>query len=134
MNILSFKGQGMDYEPNKFSDIGNYCIRTTFTNLEGKQYYIQLGCAPRRNQKRKITSEWALSINSLLNLEKIEGYEEEKRVMKPNYITQLDYTKKDITQWINENLNCDFDTIEVIALPFYQELKKARSAATETSV
>lgn len=110
MKILYFEGAGMDYETNEHSNVGNYRIRTAFTNNDGIQYYIELGRAARRNKKYKTTSEWALRIDHLFKL--VHGGYEIKKDW--NSIAQLNYTNEDITKWINENLNCSFDTIQVL--------------------
>jgi hypothetical protein len=120
MKTLYFEGAGMDFyeEAAKQSDVGNFRIRTAFTNDEGIQYYIELGRTNRHGYKgksKKLTtlSEWALRVDHLFDLaDRDKEFYEMKRDYKE--ISQLDYTKADITKWINENLNCSFDTIEVL--------------------
>lgn len=125
MKILFFEGAGMDYEINQMSNIGNYRIRTAFKNNDGIQYYIELGRGVKpikKNGKYYIDGEWALYINHLFKLEdrfKL-GLEHGAYELSGNYVTNthFEYTKEDITKWINENLNCDFDSIEVLDM-FY---------------
>nr|WP_156736427.1 hypothetical protein [Mycobacterium sp. E3298] len=149
MKTLYFEGAGMDYEANENSNVGNYRIRTAFTNKLGEEFYIELGRGYRRNEKGKTISEWALRIDFLFSFEdqrKREAAEQfnrdlyieyrknnisyekwqNKKVIEPPYnrklnhldISKTDYTKESITEWINANLNCDFDTIEVLDM-FY---------------
>lgn len=111
--VLYFEGAGMDYELNNYSDVCNYRIRTSFFNNEGIQYYIELGRSWRPTNKKKINFEWALRIDHLFLVEDrdSDNYEISTDWKK---IRELDYTTKDITKWINENLNCSFETIQVL--------------------
>jgi hypothetical protein len=149
MKTLYFEGAGMDYEATQESNVGNYRIRTAFKNLDGEEFYIELGNGYRRNEKGKTITEWALRIDFLFSMEdhrKLEAAEQynrdlyiayrknkmsyaeylQKKVIEPPYnrklnhleIIEVDYTKEGITQWINDNLNCDFDTIQVLDM-FY---------------
>lgn len=117
--VLYFEGAGMDFETNQHSDVGNHRIRTAFTNDEGDLYYIELGNAIRRNKKGVAVSNWGLRIDHLFKIEdrhkeelNIGGYEIKT---DHNEIAELNYTTDAITKWINENLNCSFDTIEVLS-------------------
>jgi len=117
--ILYFEGAGMDYEVGQHSDVGNYRIRTAFTNDEGIEYYIELGRATKRNKKGVVINDWGLRIDHLFKIEdrhkeelSLGGYE-----IKTDHkeIAKLNYTTKSITNWINTNLNCSFGTIEVLS-------------------
>lgn len=121
-NILYFEGAGMDFygeEQTKFSDVGNFRIRTAFKNNYGIPFYIELGSTYTYNPKNnKEIIDWNLRIDHLFKLEDrfkgeyiTGGYE-----IKTNHleIRKLHYTKETITKWINENLNCSFDTIQVL--------------------
>lgn len=125
MKTLYFEGAGMDYTPNEFSNVGNYRIRTAFLNNDGKAIYIELGrCNRYRNtslkgnkplKKKIVVSEWALNIDHLFFI--VEGEDENKTSIPHNWHEIRDnfnYTNEDITKWINETLNCNFDTMEVL--------------------
>lgn len=131
-NILYFEGAGMNFydkEQTDFSDVGNFRIRTSFKNLDGIQFYIELGNCPRYNDKHKKISDWGLRIDHLFKVEEKNIYEEIKKTTLAMFhndyeyemprdnleIRKLDYTKSSITKWINENLNCDFDSIQVLS-------------------
>src|SRR5690606_40325772 len=114
--ILYFEGAGMDFygkEQTDYSDVGNFRIRTAFKNNDDIAYYIELGNCPRYNEKHKKISDFALRIDHLFKIE--DRYKEELSLggyeinVDHKKLRQLDYTKKDITKWINENLNCNFD-------------------------
>lgn len=148
MNILYFEGAGMDYT-SEHSNVGNYRIRTAFKNLDGVEYYLELGRGHRRNEKGKTVSEWALYIDHLFSFEDLKKHEEavkfnnklyieyrknnlsmddylSAKIPEPSYdqrlnhleTNQTDYTKEGIAEWINNNLNCDFDSIQVLDM-FY---------------
>lgn len=123
---LYFEGAGLDFYESCPSDVGNYRIRTAFKNLNGDSIYIELGrssrfCQVGKNgktlKKPKLVSEWALHIDYVFEI--VPGEKDNCNNSRINYDWQhikdnYDYTKSDITRWINENLNCDFDTIEVL--------------------
>jgi len=123
-NVLYFEGAGMNFyseEQTNYSDVGNFRIRTAFKNLDGTSFYIELGNCPRfenKGKKMKVVTDFALRIEHLFKLEdrfkeelEMGGYEMKKNHLE---IRKLDYTKSSITKWINENLNCNFDTIQVL--------------------
>ncbi|MCM3227547.1 hypothetical protein [Terribacillus saccharophilus] len=120
MKILYFEGAGWDFyseEQTAFSDVGNFRIRTAFKNLDGTKIYIELTNGARHDttkEKPVVLTQFALYIS---HLSKIDGTDDEnKRCIKHDWkaVRLLNYTKEDITRWINENLNCDFDTISVL--------------------
>ena len=109
LKILYFEGAGMEiYEEG--SNVGNYRIRTAFLNNEGKAIYIELG-GHKFNDKK--VSYWRTHLDYLHYITE-DG---ENESIKFNYLEIRDnvkYTKESITKWINKNLNCNFDTIEVL--------------------
>lgn len=122
-NVLYFEGAGMDFygEAIKQSDVGNFRIRTAFTNNDGKKIYIELGNGARwgykstRSKKKTCISKWALHISHMHEITDGDDDENKNRISHDRQATVLlDYSKEDITKWINENLNCSFDTIEVL--------------------
>lgn len=120
MNILYFEGAGwpMNDEDNKMSDVGNYRIRTAFKNNDGVPYYIELmnGFIYDKSKKLERFSlvidfcfEIPASIDDEIDYDKV--FDRTKDHLK---VREYNYTKEDITKWINENLNCSFDTIEIL--------------------
>lgn len=123
MKTLYFEGAGMDFydEAAKHSNVGNFRIRTVFSNLDGKQIYLEMGRGSSygykgRSKKLKVISEWALYIASMHEV--TGGPDDENNSRIPydwrDVRDNNSFSKEDITAWINKNLNCDFETIEVI--------------------
>lgn len=120
--VLYFEGAGMDFyeEASNVSDVGNFRIRTSFKNLDGEQYFIELGNCPRYDMtktKPKVITNYALHISCLFKVtedKNIDDENENRVKFDWKSVRYLDYSKVDITKWINENLNCDFDTIQVL--------------------
>lgn len=121
--VLYFEGVGVDFyseEQTNYSDVGNFRIRTAFKNLDGKQIYIEMGNCIRHdwtNKKPKKITDFALRIDHLFEIVHNNGSDDENKtgiVFNWKSVQKLNYTKQDITKWINENLNCDFDTIQVL--------------------
>jgi hypothetical protein len=123
MKTLYFEGAGMNFygEQPDHIDVGNFRIRTSFKNLDGKQIYLEMGNGHRHDltkKKPKIITKWALHIDFVHEVTsdpKIDDCNKsriayDRKHTNDNYM----YTKADITRWVNENLNCDFDTIEVL--------------------
>ncbi|HBH4055627.1 TPA: hypothetical protein KSL57_001774 [Clostridioides difficile] len=102
--ILLFEGAGMNiYEEG--SDVGNYRIRTAFIDDNGDKIYLELG-GNLQNCKTAKRFGWYthISVSTDENVSRI----------KLNNTFFKGYSKMDLTNYINENLNCNFDTIEVL--------------------
>ncbi|MCC0669266.1 MULTISPECIES: hypothetical protein [unclassified Clostridioides] len=108
--ILLFEGAGMDiYEDG--SDVGNHRIRTAFINDNGDKIYLELG-GNLQNCKTSKRFGWYTHIDHCFNLS-VSTDENVSRI-KLNNTFFKGYSKRDLTNYINENLNCKFDTIEVL--------------------
>lgn len=121
MKILSFEGAGMDYEGNNLnqSNVLNHRIRTSFYNNDGEQIYLELGNTYMRDKKGKATEKMGTHVDFCFKVpkdknEEIQYHEIFNRAKEHLELTNMDYTKENIANWINENLNCNFDTIEVL--------------------
>src|SRR5699024_1859310 len=120
-NILYFEGSGMFFNnrelESSLSDVGNFRIRTRFKNLDGRQIYLELGngqeLGKRNTLKRMfLTVEFCFYVPQ--GKEEI-NYHELYDIRKEHLKTRkIDYTKNNISKWINENLNCNFDGMEVL--------------------
>ena len=109
-DILLFEGAGMDiYEEG--SDVGNYRIRTAFIDGNGNKIYLELG-GNLQNCKTSKRFGWYTHIDYCFNLS-VSTDENISRIKLKNTFFK-GYSKKDLTNYINENFNCKFDTIEVL--------------------
>lgn len=121
-SILYFEGAGMDFYSNiqtDFSDVGNFRIRTAFKNLDGEEIYLEMSSGARFDfsykKPRKLT-DFALYIDYVHKVEKGEkGDQVDIRIeYDKEKIKEYNYTIEDITKWINENLNCNFEGIGLL--------------------
>lgn len=119
--VLYFEGAGWDFhEEENFanSDVGNFRIRTSFLNNNGEQIYIEMGNTVQYDKKGKNVERYGLWVDFCFkvpsNGEEIQYHEIYKRHIEHLENRKLDYSKEAITKWINERLNCDFDTIHVL--------------------
>ena len=109
-NIILFEGAGMNiYEEG--SDVGNYRIRTAFIDGNGNKIYLELG-GTLYNGKTSKRFGWYTHIDHCFNLS-VATDENISRIKLKNTFFK-GYSKKDLTNYINENFNCKFDTIEVL--------------------
>ncbi|SDX94407.1 hypothetical protein [Thermoactinomyces sp. DSM 45892] len=119
MRILYFEGVGNPFSSEVVGDLRNYRIRTAFSNLDGIAYYVELSATPRykKNSYKEIKDQArALSVPHLYKIgDVVEGLKQCHEVERNfDKIYKLDYTKASITEWINEVVNCQFDSVEVL--------------------
>ena len=113
---LYFEGAGMDYT-NLHSDIGNYRIRTAFTNNEGKQIYLEIsGHEFTEGKGKKKTKIWKTSFD---HVHYITGDNDDcnKNSIKVDWQvirSNCKYTKEDLIKYINQICNTSFEDMEVL--------------------
>lgn len=107
---LLFEGAGMDI-CEKGSDVENYRIRTAFINNDGDKIYLELG-GNIQNCKSAKRFGWYTHIDHAFNIS--ESADENISRINLNNTFFKGYSKEDLTKYINENFNCNFDTIEVL--------------------
>lgn len=120
--VLYFEGAGMDFyskEQTKHSDIGNFRIRTSFLNNFGQQIYLEIMNGYVYDKKGKNIERFSMHIDFCFEVpedkeEEIQYHKIYNRNKDHLQTREYDYTKHDITKWINDNLNCSFDTIQVL--------------------
>ena len=119
--VLYFEGAGMDFEQSELngSDVLNHRIRTSFINNDGEQIYLEMGNTYKRDKKGKATEKMGTWVDFCFKVpsnkdDEIKYHEIFKRHEEHLELGKMDYTKENITKWINELLNCDFDTIHVL--------------------
>jgi len=114
---LYFEGAGWSDADISKNTIGNCRVRTAFINNEGRKIYFEASAATIYNEKNKkeIERYW-LYINHVFYITGDEDDCNNNRIkfdwqdLRENY----NYSKEDITKWINKNLNCNFETIKVL--------------------
>lgn len=122
MKTLYFEGAGMDFytdENWKHSDVGNFRIRAAFKNDEGAKFYLEIMNGTVYNKKKEV-ERYSLVIDYCFEVPTNKDEEiQYNKIFNKNEdhltVCKLNYTKKDITKWINKTLNCSFDTIEVLS-------------------
>ncbi|MEK4025476.1 hypothetical protein [Sporosarcina sp. FSL W7-1283] len=116
---LYFERAGMDFYSNEQtdqSDVGNFRIRTSFFDNDGVQHYVEVsnGHRPKKNNKSK--DEYYLSVQHFFDVgEQLDN--PNRKVCKEfddHYLRTLDYTKENIIKLINDNLNCNFESMVVL--------------------
>ena len=117
MRTLYFEGAGWDKADVSIATIGNCRCRTAFKNDEGKKIYLEISVGTQ--MKKKIIERYWLHIDFahyITNDPKIDDCNNSRihhdwMKTKENY----DYSIEDITKWINKNLHCSFDNINVLS-------------------
>lgn len=118
--VLYFEGAGMDFKENNLnqSDVLNHRIRTSFINNNGEQIYLEMGNTYKRDNKGKSTEKMGTWVDFCHKVptdgEETKYNEIYSRTKEHLELGKMDYTTENITKWINEKLNCSFDTIHVI--------------------
>ena len=108
LKVLYFEGAGMNtYESGE--DVGNHRIRTAFLNNEGKAIYLEI-IGHKFNDKK--CNYWQSHVDYVFYIPGSE--DEEKKYLHFDNFKKEGYTKEKIIKWINENLNCNFDTMMVL--------------------
>lgn len=116
--VLYFEGAGWEDADISKATIGNCRIRTAFINNKGKKIYLEISAVPI--YKGKIIEGYRMHIDHVFYITDDKDDCNNNRIsfdwknIRDNY----NYSKEDITKWINKHLDCSFDTIEV--LPQYE--------------
>ena len=102
---LLFEGAG--WEKAESNDVGNCRIRTRIKNNEGRVIYLEMGTCNRQGNFLQIHISHCFDVkdqesNHTKDLCQFEGVQYHK------------YTKANILQFVNRELNCSFDEMEVI--------------------
>lgn len=120
MKTLIFEGAGWEEaESSILSGVGNCRIRTRIKNNIGRVIYLEMGgFEVSKNEKREMYKNlnFASHVNHCF-------YNDAKWDTRSNHSAGLrhiehtatfEYNKENVLKFVNENLNCSFDNIEVI--------------------
>lgn len=117
MNTLIFEGAGWEgAESSIKSGVGNCRIRTRIRNNDGRVIYLEMGgmlkqdpyhhngyrSAGRVDHCFYADSKWDSNRSYSESLREVEGWR------------NFEYSKESILKFVNENLNCSFESMEVI--------------------
>ena len=108
MKTLIFEGAGWeDADSSKATDVGNCRIRTAFTNNNGKTIYLELSSMEVHDKKAIV------GYNTYLHdcFEVAYGSNYGRKYRRGTDIGE--YSKVNILAWVNANLNCSFDEMQV---------------------
>lgn len=108
--VLYFEGAGMDFN-EEGSNVGNYRIRTAFLNNDGQEIYLELS-GTFFDDKKNNRFGWKTFITDCFNLTISTDQNESSIQLKTRTIEG--YSKENIIRWVNENLNCSFESMEVL--------------------
>lgn len=114
MKTLVFEGAGMNIG---LSDINNCRLRTRIENKEGRIIYLELGGL----KPYEYTPNYLKMFNVFTHIDHL-FYEDILIEARNNHSPELDfltkqsfeYNKKNIINFVNYNLNCDFEEMIVL--------------------
>lgn len=119
MKTLLFEGVGWaDADISKATDVGNCRIRTRLRNNVGRVIYLEILCCHFEN--KNIMPKWMGSYNYGAIIDSIFYYDawwdrnrNLSRDLQALTDIHFEYNKANILKFVNDNLNCSFDNIEV---------------------
>ena len=111
-NILIFEGAG-----SEMFEVGNCRIRTRIRNIEGRLIYLEILGFQNTNR----TPNYAKGLNIVGHVDCC-FYADHTRDTRNNNSSKLahitkfhfEYNKENILKLVNEDLNCNFDSLEVV--------------------
>ena len=116
-NNLLFVGMGW-HKAESGGNVGNCRIRTIFKNNDNKNIFVEFGSGHSFNKSDK---------KNYLNFDFCFIVEEEEKDTKYNYLNlesstwnkQIEYTKENILNFVNKELNCSFSNMFVDNFDIY---------------
>jgi len=116
--VLYFEGAGWEgADVSQNTDVTNCRIRTRIRNKEGRLIYLELGCcevtknSPKRYQGLKYATHFDSIFYDDASWDKRRNYSQNLSHLEKE---TFEYNKANILKFINDKLNCDFETMEVI--------------------
>jgi hypothetical protein len=119
---LYFEGAGWSGADISQRTIGNCRIRTGFTNNEGRKIYLEITGYEKSANDKKIDRYSEYQVGEAIGFVDYCFYIDteskdpcnECRIKDIEHNAKFAYTKEGITEFINKNLKCSFETIEVL--------------------
>lgn len=121
-SILYFEGAGWEDANISKKTIGNCRIRTAFKNNEGRRIYLEMSAYEKSNNDKKINRYSEYQVGDVIGFVNYCFYIDTESkdpcnecvIRDIEHDTKIAYTKEAITKMINQELNCNFETIEVL--------------------
>ena len=121
MKTLIFEGAGWaGADTSKGTDVTNCRIRTRIRNNNGRLVYLEMGCC-HFDKKTKYIPKYAEGLEYATHIDSVHFVDAkwDKRTCHSSSLSHLtevhfEYNKENIIKYVNDNLNCSFDKIEVI--------------------
>ena len=109
MKTLIFEGAGMDWKETGL----NHRIRTRFTNIEGRVIYFEMtGCEQNKYNKIPWLYTGFVSHCFYYDVAEDKSRNYSKDLVKIEH-EKCEYSKEGVLNFINRNLNCDFDDLVI---------------------
>lgn len=116
MNVLIFEGAG--WAKAEHNGVGNCRIRTRIKNRDGRLIYLEMG----GNQFSKVVMpKYAEGLNFVARIDHCYYSDAEwdsrscySKALEHLRFKNFEYTKENILDFVNESLNCSFDSMEVV--------------------
>lgn len=109
-NTLIFEGAGWD-KCDSCTDIGNCRIRTRIKNNDGEIIYLEMhGRAKSKYGKNEMNWPDFVGFVSHCHIDDNDC----SKYRKFELGTRINWQAKYLLEWVNENLNCSFDSLSVI--------------------
>ena len=108
MKVLKFEGAGC--VPT--NDVENCRIRTTFKNDRGEEIYLEMNGHNSHSNSPGHVGKFHGFISHLFFTKDVQSNYSPELSDKSKYV--FEYSKQNILRFINRELNCSFDTIEIL--------------------
>lgn len=120
MKTLVFEGAGWaDADSSKATDIGNCRIRTRLRNNKGRVIYLEI-ISGHYDSNSKHIPEYAKGLNYVAFIDAVfytdakwDNNRNVSRELQPLTDKHFEYNKQNLLKFVNENLDCSFDSVEV---------------------
>jgi len=116
LNTLIFEGAG--WAKAEHNSVGNCRIRTRIRNKDGRLIYLEMGVT---QFSKTLVPKYAEGLNFVARIDdchycdaKWDSRRSRSKELNHLNLKHFEYTKENILAFVNENLNCSFDNIEVI--------------------
>lgn len=112
-NTLIFEGAGWD-KASSVSDIGNCRIRTRIKNNDGEIIYLEMmGREKSKWSTHGNESDWPDFVGFVQHCHLGTDSNHISKYRKFENGTRINWQAKHLLEWVNKNLNCSFNSLDV---------------------